>query len=184
MRKPTFAPAVAALILSGVSVCASAAITGAFGIELGSVFKPDSPREVRNGPNGQRSYVITNPPKPYSALDTYTVRVGRDGRVFEIVGSGTLKSADACKQEQAFIAETVVKKHGAAARMRTEDPLIDRTVLREGDRYVEIVCVGTGLDVRYRDPTVLSRSETPEPEKSGAKEPMISKPEDRDTSGL
>lgn len=172
----------AMLGFSAATQAANNTIAGAFGIWFGEMLDSEEQELVFEGKDGERAYAVNTPPRAYDALNRYTVFVTDDDRVFEIVGDGRLESQDACIEELIHMTEVVAAKYPGAARLASEGTLIRRTMLRQGEHLVEIVCVDEYLAIRYRDDGILRQAAD-----SGSRDSdqvPSAKLSERDTAGL
>lgn len=183
VTRATLYPLCMLLLMSGSAYGEEAVIEGAFGYHFGQVLETEGREPAYRGEGGIRAYTVDRPPRPYQALSRYTVHVTAGDRIYEIAGDGRVDSRDACLDELEFVSEVVLDRYADVVRLESRDELIARTVLRQGSRLVEIVCLDEAFAVRYSDDSVLASSGI-----SSARERQEAPPSDdrrnRDTSGL
>lgn len=153
-------------------------LSGAFGIKLGQIFKPQEAIGKGSLTDGTPMYQFS-PKKKFRSFSTYYALITpKSHKVYSIWGIGNMENDPSCKKEQALVMAILQKKYGKIEKDQLFSSLYDVKQIDQGNRYVLTKCSGFGdvtLDIRYKDKKLEQLAEN---------ERIILESEKVDSSGL
>jgi hypothetical protein len=129
-------------------------ITGAFGVNLGDTFNPDSAIGKGSLTDGTPMYQF-KPAKTFRSFTKYFALITpKTNRVYAIWGIGQMENDPTCKKEQKLIMAILQDKYGKQDKKDLFSSLYDAEMISQGNRYIMTKCSGftdVTIDIRYKD---------------------------------
>jgi hypothetical protein len=129
-------------------------ITGAFGINLGDTFDPESAIGQASLTDGTPMYQF-KPAKTFRSFSKYYALITPNtNKVYAIWGIGQMENDPTCKKEQKLIMAILQNKYGKQEKKDLFSSLNDAEMISQGDRYIMTKCSGftdVTIDIRYKD---------------------------------
>lgn len=129
-------------------------ITGAFGVNLGQVFNPDSAIGENSLTDGTPMYEF-KPTKTFRSFTRYYVLITPiSNKIYAIWGIGPMENDPICTKEQKLIMAILQDKYEKQEKEDLFSNLYDIEKISQGDRFIITKCNGFSdvtLDIRYYD---------------------------------
>lgn len=129
-------------------------ITGAFGVNLGDTFNPDSAIGKASLTDGTPMYQF-KPANTFRSFSKYYALITpKSNKVYAIWGIGQMENDPTCKKEQQLIMAILQDKYGKQEKKDLFSSLYDAEMISQGDRYIMTKCSGftdVTIDIRYKD---------------------------------
>ena len=153
-RNSSFLSYIFVLLIFSNNIYSNNPISGAFGIQLGEYFNPESAIGTGSLTDGTIMYQFQSE-KPFRSFSRYYVLITpKTNKVYSIWGIGDMDSDGKCGKEQDLLMAILTKKYRESDNQGAMDSFMDIEKIDIGNKRIVTKCSGYSdvtIDIRYYD---------------------------------